>query len=290
MNGLAVQSPELFYEDGKEIGEIDVTLRGDFGSSKIFIGIECRDRPSEGLQGIDWITQIKGKRDLLKIDKMIAVSSTGFTEPAIKAAKDFNIDLMTISDIAQFNASEWFEATSFTWAEDFYIIDGVVDITTLPKLRNAINIEGKLLIQSENKELVPISHYVRPKVEELFAELPIEVGIYENKELINISGPLTAFIDDKKIKIDKMKVPLKLSREVIERKFLLNAYKRINGEITAVTGICSIESTRRRFKIVLIAKKNKTDASLIDIRYHLLDENNQPYIIPKGTKISLFGW
>jgi len=31
--GLEIKSPELFYQNGKQIGEIDVTVRGKLGSS-----------------------------------------------------------------------------------------------------------------------------------------------------------------------------------------------------------------------------------------------------------------
>src|SRR6266536_4629131 len=96
--GLEIKSPELFYENGKLIGEIDVTVRGKLGSSSIFVGIECRDRPQDGSQGIPWLTQIHGKQHLFKAHKMIAVSTTGFKPEAVKVARDFGIDVLTIND------------------------------------------------------------------------------------------------------------------------------------------------------------------------------------------------
>ena len=86
---VTITSPERFYSSGKQIGEIDITIRGKFGSSIIFVGIECRDRPSDGPQGIDWIELIAGKKSLLKVDKMVAVSTTGFRTEAVEAAKQF---------------------------------------------------------------------------------------------------------------------------------------------------------------------------------------------------------
>jgi hypothetical protein len=93
--GLEIKSPELFYQNGKQIGEIDVTVRGKLGSSSIFVGIECRDRPKDGPQGIPWLTQINGKQRLFKANKMIAVSTTGFAPEAIKVADELGIDLLT---------------------------------------------------------------------------------------------------------------------------------------------------------------------------------------------------
>src|SRR5205809_423690 len=80
--GIVVTSPEVFRQNGKIIAEIDVTLRGKFGSSEIFVGLECRARPGDGPQGVPWIRDIKGKKDQCGVDKMIAVSTTGFVPGA----------------------------------------------------------------------------------------------------------------------------------------------------------------------------------------------------------------
>ena len=69
-----IRSPEEFYRDGIRLGEIDVTVRGDFGLSKVFVGLECRDRPSDGPQGVGWIREIQGKKEDLQVDKMVAVA------------------------------------------------------------------------------------------------------------------------------------------------------------------------------------------------------------------------
>jgi hypothetical protein len=97
MEGVVVKSPEVFFKNGKIIGEIDITLRGNFGSTSMFIGVECRDRPADGPQGINWIQAIYGKQAHLKVDKMIAVSSTGFRDEAIELARQFKIDLLVLN-------------------------------------------------------------------------------------------------------------------------------------------------------------------------------------------------
>jgi hypothetical protein len=62
--GIDVKLREKFYnpESGKQIGEIDITVRGEFGASTFFFGIECRDRPADGPQGLPWIREIVGKK------------------------------------------------------------------------------------------------------------------------------------------------------------------------------------------------------------------------------------
>jgi hypothetical protein len=97
--GAVVQSPERFYRNGKQIGEIDITIRGQFGSTSLFVGFECRGRPADGPQGVPWISEIFGKKTLLKADKMVAISRTGFVPEAIELAKECGISLFVIDDV-----------------------------------------------------------------------------------------------------------------------------------------------------------------------------------------------
>lgn len=111
--GMHIRSPERFYKDAKPIGEIDVTIRGDLGSAKVFIGIECRDRPSDGPQGLDWIQQILGKKQLLKVDKMVAVSSTGFTPGAAQLAAEHGIDTLVAANVTETEVDHFLHLAEF---------------------------------------------------------------------------------------------------------------------------------------------------------------------------------
>jgi hypothetical protein len=89
-----VQAPSVFTGNSRQI---DITIRGKIGSVNVLIVIECRDRKKP--QDITWIEQLMGKRINIGADKVIAVSSSGFTEEAIKHAKLSNIELRTINEI-----------------------------------------------------------------------------------------------------------------------------------------------------------------------------------------------
>jgi hypothetical protein len=94
-DGITVTRNEKFRSKGKQVGEVDVVLRGKFGSTNMVVGIECRDR--KGPQGRDWIQQIMGKRDDLAefgFRHWIAVSSSGFASTAEALAKKANIELL----------------------------------------------------------------------------------------------------------------------------------------------------------------------------------------------------
>jgi hypothetical protein len=81
-------------------------LRGRIGSSNILIIIECRDRVK--VEDVIWIEQITCKRESIGADKVIAVSSKGFSEPAkIKAQKN-KIELRTFEEIDPHEISRWF--------------------------------------------------------------------------------------------------------------------------------------------------------------------------------------
>ena len=91
---------KIFREGNRIIAEVDVFLEGRFGSSQMSVAIECRDRNKP--QGITWIQQIIGKRDSLRhfgIRHWMAISASGFTEPAVKMAQSGGIELMVLGNV-----------------------------------------------------------------------------------------------------------------------------------------------------------------------------------------------
>jgi hypothetical protein len=289
--GVVVESPEEFYdEDGKKIGEIDVTLRGNFGSSEVFVGIECRDRPSDGAQGRDWIREIKGKRDDLKVDKMIAVSTTGFTGPAINLADSWGIDLLTIEDASKVDLQGWFEVFAFHWTEDSYEISGVVDLVTIPKTPMMTSRSALFLRSTDSDELIPLKEYIQPEIDRQFDAIQASPGVAQEIETtLEINGPIDAMADGETFKIAKMRIPVRLRREMVIAKALLNACRRLSDdEIVALTGICRIETEPRKRNIAITAKRRAADNSL-DLKLDFLDDDYEPCKMPAGTRLSLFG-
>lgn len=290
--GVVVLSPEEFYDEkGKKIGEIDITLRGNFGSSKVFVGIECRDRSEDGPQGRDWIREIKGKRDDLKVDKMVAVSTTGFTDPAIDLADRWRIDLLTVGDVSKLDLQDWFQVIDFCWSDDSYEITGVIDLTTIPKTLPKSE-QGKLFLRSANTDkLIPLKEYIQPELDKHFDSLQVLAGTTQEVELVlEIDGPIDATVNGNTFTISKMRVPVKIWREVVFVRALLNACKRqTDDEIVGLTGICRIETSLRKFNVIITAKRNAADSSSHALKLDFLDDNFEPYEIPVGTKVALFG-
>ena len=85
---------------GVQVAEFDIEIRGIFGSTKLAWLIECRDRPSEGACGGEWIEQLAGRRDRFGFNKVTAVSTTGFSAGAIAEAKRVGIELRAVKSLA----------------------------------------------------------------------------------------------------------------------------------------------------------------------------------------------
>ena len=290
--GIVVSSPEEFYdEEGKKIGEIDITLRGNFGSSKVFVGIECRDRSASGPQGRDWIREIKGKRDDLKVDKMIAVSTTGFTDPAITLADRWRIDLLTVEDIKKLDIPDWFQLVDFCWTEECYEITGAVELTTIPKTVPKTG-HGMLYLRlADTGELLPLKKYIQPELDNHFFSLQASANISQEIKLtLEIDGPIDAVWNGNTLVVSKIKIPIKIWLEAICTRALLNAcIRQSDDEVVGLIGICRVKTASRKFSAIVTVKRNPTDNSSRDLKFEFLDDNFEPYEIPAGTKITLLG-
>ncbi|WP_100178204.1 restriction endonuclease [Bradyrhizobium nitroreducens] len=81
--------------------QIDINIDRD--GEKIHV--ECRVHKNP--QDVKWIEELIGRRASLRPDAMIAVSSSGFTEGAIKKAAAFSIHLRTLSTLTDDEIRLW---------------------------------------------------------------------------------------------------------------------------------------------------------------------------------------
>jgi hypothetical protein len=92
--GFEVKTNERVYNDeGVQIAELDIEIRGKVGSGNIAWLIECRDRPGKGPAPGSWIEQLVGRRTRFRFNKVTAVSTTGFAVGAIEFAHSQGIEL-----------------------------------------------------------------------------------------------------------------------------------------------------------------------------------------------------
>lgn len=99
--GFEVKTNDKVYnENGVQIAEFDVEIRGKLGTTEIAWLIECRDRPGAGPQPGAWIEQLVGRRVRFGFNKVTAVSTTGFAQGAIEFAADQGIEIREVNSVA----------------------------------------------------------------------------------------------------------------------------------------------------------------------------------------------
>lgn len=119
--GFKVERNQRYYdEDGVQEAELDITISGQVGTTHFQWLIECRDRPSQGAGPISWIEQLVGRRDRYKFDRVIAVSSTGFSKASIKYANDQRIELREVSNLDKESLASWLGLSEVTVTKNIH--------------------------------------------------------------------------------------------------------------------------------------------------------------------------
>ena len=130
-SGLQIKSPDFIKDNiTRQLREVDISIRGCVGTHDILVVIECRDRKTK--QGVEWIEQISEKTRDIGANKVIAVSSKGFTASAINKAKVKNIDLYTFKEVKSDNVINLVEITHTYFCKNIkqFILDLISDDST----------------------------------------------------------------------------------------------------------------------------------------------------------------
>lgn len=106
--GFSVTKNERIYNDeGIQIAEFDIEIRGQIGSTDISWLIECRDRPATGPAPGSWIEQLVGRRTRFGFNKVTAVSTTGFATGAAEFALSRGIEIREVNSLEPEDFSDW---------------------------------------------------------------------------------------------------------------------------------------------------------------------------------------
>ncbi len=104
--GAIIKSPDRIKDKiTGQLREVDASIRYYIGSIPVLITVECRKRKK--VQDDIWIEQLAKKKEKIGADLTVAVTSSDFTEPAIKSADFFNIKLRKITDVTNSDISSW---------------------------------------------------------------------------------------------------------------------------------------------------------------------------------------
>lgn len=115
--------------------EVDVLLTLNAGIGVLRIAIECRERSRK--DDVSWIDELIGKYRNLFIDKVIAVSNTGFTAAAIEKARLNNITLMAVVDASTTNWQAVFHSLGYAQVSHRFTVKSFV-FESQPRMTTAI--------------------------------------------------------------------------------------------------------------------------------------------------------
>jgi len=106
--------------------EVDVLVEGAFAGHKMSMAVECRDYTRD--QNIMWVDELIGKYRDLPVDKVVAVSSSEFSEGAKLKAASVNIECVTAIDAQDVDWArevnpDWSVLTHRHWVHHFVTRD-----------------------------------------------------------------------------------------------------------------------------------------------------------------------
>lgn len=121
--GFTVRTNErVFNDEGIQIAEFDVEIRGKVGTTQIAWLIECRDRPGHGSAPGSWIEQLVGRRTRFGFNKVTAVSTTGFAAGAVEFAQAQGIELREVNELSA-DSFDWLLLRHLTYCQHVHRLD-----------------------------------------------------------------------------------------------------------------------------------------------------------------------
>jgi hypothetical protein len=103
-----------FPSSPEEPRQVDVCIRYKTGEEPTLVTVECRKRKSKS--DVEWIDELKGKKEAIKADRMIAVCFKGLSAPALKKAQKKGIEVRNIREITHEEIASWCELTRILYS------------------------------------------------------------------------------------------------------------------------------------------------------------------------------
>jgi hypothetical protein len=92
------ESKQLRDGETGRLRELDVVIEARVGTRTVVIAVECRDRSRPA--SVQWIDELLGKYDRLPVDRVVAVSRSGFTKGALAKAALVGIETLSLEAAA----------------------------------------------------------------------------------------------------------------------------------------------------------------------------------------------
>ena len=134
--GGRVTESAFLREDGEgDPREVDVLVEHAIVGHDIKIAVECRDYTRD--QNVEWIDNLIGKYSRLKVNQVVAISSSLFSQTAKTKAAKHNIEAITVN-----------EALTIDWVNRVERWKGMMHSFTLMRI-STIDASGNVLTNSE---------------------------------------------------------------------------------------------------------------------------------------------
>lgn len=198
------KNDKVFDDDGHQIAEFDIIVRGSFGSTSMNWLIECRDRPSQGAAPNSWIEQLVGRKSRFGFNKVTAVSTTGFAPGVNDFASAEGIELREVAATDPACFSNWITGATFPCVERRTELKSARLVVSELEPKEALNALHELLAKIDSNQkllraaqslqvhsLGDVFHSVVTQ-EELFDSMQPDVG----QRTINIHAKF-ANLDDR---------------------------------------------------------------------------------------------
>lgn len=116
--------------------EVDICVRAEAAGHEVLIGIECRMSGTRK-QTVEWVEAMQGKHSHLPTNKVVLVSSSGFTKNALKLAEFFGMKAITPSEVDPNFVGTIVNNLKSVWVKRFDFEPRNMQITFDPPLSDA---------------------------------------------------------------------------------------------------------------------------------------------------------
>jgi Restriction endonuclease len=245
-----------FDKEGEQVAEFDIVITGRLGSSVIKWLVECRDRPSEGPAPGSWIEQLSARRRRFNFDKVIAVSTTGFSKNAQAFAESEGLNLRTVKTFRDIVTDLNVKEANF-YAHEVTL--GPVDLSaTHPEITDTKSLtSGELKLVNESK-YVPFQNFVVDHARLDLAELAGS-ACFRFEFYCDI---VDAIINKEKRTLKALALPIQVDVHVYEAKLLtVNLYSEADEMIGRDATFCfELPTGRLNLRILFLNNFDGTQA------------------------------
>ncbi len=278
---------KVYNDDGVQIAEFDIEIEGKVGTTKFKWLIECRDRPTQGPAPGAWIEQLVGRRDRFNFDKIIAVSTTGFSEGANEYAKESGIEIRTVTETDVDKISNWLPLDKIRLRKRGGILEDarlMIDKNESEDTRNALreilkenNSKAKLLLSTETGDHISVGTAF------IIAAANID-GLYD--ELIPLGG-------SKKINLRAI-YPQDNSHYVVEtkqgnvriREILFQGEITLRIEAIPLAAVKQYSNTSSNEDIATTASFNfNVDGRTLELSFNKIADTGETHILLSASNI-----